>query len=145
MSAEEGAESRNGSGQVDDIADGIWRWAKQKAIGRMDLSFGAKECWRILAGFPEGSCFPSHYHIAETMGKSKSAVRRYLRELAGRNYIEITAVYDTEPRNGPRRRGQRRPRGQTSNTYTIRDQPDLIACATQIAQEWRAKQQTSKG
>jgi hypothetical protein len=100
-------------------------WAKRQAIGKMDLSFGARECWRILEGFPTGRCYPSHYFIAETMRKSKSAVCRYLRELKERGYIDIDKRSDR--------------RGQTSNGYIILDQPDLIARANQIFQEWAAK------
>jgi hypothetical protein len=118
------------------VADDIWRWAKRQAIGQMDLSLGARECWRILEGFPPGSCFPSHYHIATTMRKSVSAVRRYLKKLEGSGYVEISERYDENERLN-----RHRPRGQTSNTYTILDQPDPIARAVQIVQEWRAKQQ----
>jgi predicted ArsR family transcriptional regulator len=64
--------------------------------------------------------------IAETLRKSKSAVRRYLRELKQRGYIDIDDQFDK--------------RGQTSNTYTILDQADLIACANQVFQDWEAKQ-----
>jgi len=90
----------------------------------MDLSFGARDCWRILAGFPEGRCYPSHYYIAETMRRSKSAVRRYLRELKKGGYIDVDERSDK--------------RGQTSNGYFILSQPDLIA--RHILQEWEAKQ-----
>src|SRR5712664_3206185 len=114
----------------------IWTWAKRQAIVRMELSFGARECWRILDGFPEGKCYPSHFYIAETLRKSNSAVRRYLRELEQHGYVEITPRYETDVE---RSRGKRRPRGQTSNRYTVLDQPDLIACARQILQEWHAK------
>jgi hypothetical protein len=125
------------------ITEDVWRWAKRQAIVYMDLSFGAKECWRILDGFPLGSSFPSHYFIAETLGKSRSAVRRYLRELKGRGYIQITPQFD-KPRKGSRSRGDHRPpRGQTSNAYRVLDQSDLIARAKLIFQEWQAKQQRS--
>ncbi len=92
----------------------------------MDLSLGARECWRILDGFPTGRCYPSHYFIAETMLRSASAVRRYLRELKERGYIDIGERFNR--------------RGQRSNTYTILDQTDLVARANQILQEWAAKQ-----
>jgi hypothetical protein len=109
----------------DDKRKDAWTWAKRQAIGRMDLSLGARECWRILAGFPTGRCHPTHYFIAETMLRSPSAVRRYLRQLKERGYIEIDERSDR--------------RGQTSNDYIILDQPDLIARATKIFQEWAAK------
>ena len=121
------------------VADDMWKWAKRQAIGRMHLSFAAKECWRILDGFPAGSCYPSHYFIAETMRRSDSAVRRYLRELEQHGYIRITAQFDSA------RPGQKKPLGQTSNSYAMLDQPDLIAWATQILQEWHAKHQKSNG
>lgn len=142
MSADGAEYARTNSVGDSKITEDIWRWAKRQAIGQMDLSFGAKECWRILDGFPSGSCYPSHYYIAETMRKSVSAVRRYLRELKEGGYIEITARLDGI-RQGPR--GKSRPLGQTSNDYTILDQPDLIARARQLLQEWRAKQQRSNG
>jgi DNA-binding transcriptional MocR family regulator len=111
----------------------------------MNLSFGAKECWRILERFPSGSCYPSHYYIAEAMRKSLSAVRRYLVELKERGYIGITPRYDIKPAKGPRPRGQYHPRGQTSNNYTILDQPDLIARARQIVQDWEARRKKQEG
>ncbi len=79
----------------------------------------------MLEGFPPGRCYPTHYFIAETMLRSPSAVRRYLRELKERGYIKIEERSDK--------------RGQISNDYIILDQPDLIARATQIFQEWAAK------
>ena len=107
--------------------------AKRQAIGKMDLSFGARECWRLLEGFPRGSCFPSHFYIAETMRKSPSSVCRYLRELKNLGYIEIVANYDTGFAGS-------RPRGQTSNRYAVLEQVDLVARARQIFEDWSAKQ-----
>ncbi len=123
--------------------DNIWCWAKRMAIVQMDLSFGARECWRILEAFPPGNCYPSHYYIAEKLGKSKSAVRRYLRELKLGGYIDIAVRYDDENRR--RRQSTKHPRGQTSNSYTVLDQQDLIARAQQLVQEWHAKQQKPQG
>ncbi|MEQ1949646.1 MAG: hypothetical protein ABL995_20815 [Bryobacteraceae bacterium] len=80
------------SGSDDKLAD-VWKWAKRQAIGQMDLSFGARECWRILDGFPPGKCYPSHWFIAEKLRKSQSAVRRYLRELKLSGYISINANF----------------------------------------------------
>jgi hypothetical protein len=124
-------------------AEEIWRWAKRQAIVRMDLSFGARECWRILEAFSPDSCFPSHWYIAETLRRSSSAVRRYLRELKQGRYIDIVARRDEGNIRQPR--STRRPRGQTSNNYVLLDQPDLIAVARQIVQEWYAKQKRSNG
>jgi DNA-binding IclR family transcriptional regulator len=111
----------------------VWKWAKRQAISQMDLSFGARECWRVLDGFPPGQCYPSHWYIAEKLRKSKSAVRRYLRELKERGYVRIEEQFDDLRRWSP-------DRGQTSNAYTVLDQADLIARAKQIFQEWEAKQ-----
>jgi len=116
----------------DDKRAGIWTWARRQAIGQMDLSFGARECWRILEGYPPGQSYPSHWYIAEKLRKSRSAVRRYLRELDAGGYVRITAQFDEVRRPG-------RYRGQTSNAYTILDQEDLIARATQIFQDHEAK------
>jgi hypothetical protein len=126
------------------IAD-IWRWAKRQAIGQMDLSWGARECWRILEAFPPGQCYPSHWYIAERLRRTRSAVRRYLRELNERGYIEISPRYDDDNTQARRPRANRPPRGQTSNDYVVLDQPDLIAAARQIVQDWKAKQHQSKG
>ena len=109
-----------------------WRWAKRRAIGRMDISFGARECWRVLDGFREDSCYPSHWYIAQMLGRSQSAVCRYLRELEQHGYIEICPRLDDTLDNG-------RPRGQTSNEYVILEQSDLMACARQIIEEWNAR------
>src|SRR5436305_9574402 len=110
-------------------AEDIWRWCKRQAIGQMDLSFGARECWRIIEGFPPGRCYPSHYFIAEILQKSVSAVRRYLRELKGCGYIASEARYNNDnKRPGALRNRRHKPRGQTSNNYVVLDQPDLIAC-----------------
>jgi hypothetical protein len=49
----------------------IWKWAKRQAIVRMDLSWGARECWRILEGFPEGKCYPSHYTIRRNASQER--------------------------------------------------------------------------
>ena len=111
----------------------IWTWCKRQAITRMDLSWGAKETWRILEAFPPDRCFPSHYYIAERLLKSRSAVRRYLRELEDKGYIAVSARYDEMKRSKTSKR--RTPKGQTSNDYTILDQSDLIACAKQILQD----------
>lgn len=129
-----------------DVTIDIWCWARRQAIVRMHLSLGAKECWRVLDGFPRSSCFPSHYYIAMTMGKSVSAVRRYLKELEQCGFIKITAQFDDKikrPNHGSPQ--QNRPRGQTSNSYTMLDQEDLVARATQIVEEWYAKQQKAPG
>lgn len=114
-----------GMSSSEDKQRGVWKWAKRQAIGRMDVSLGARECWRILDSFPAGRCYPTHYYIAERMLKSPSAVRRYLQELKEAGYIRITRHFDY--------------RGQTSNRYTMLDQEDLIACAQQILQESQAK------
>jgi hypothetical protein len=125
--------------------DDIWKWAKGNAIGSMDVSLGARECWRLLYSFPVDRCYPSHFWIAEKMHKSVSAVRRYLAELKQNGYIEITVQYDDDiNRPGDRRFRSRKPRGQTSNRYTVLDQPDLITVAQQIVQDWYAKTQRSK-
>jgi hypothetical protein len=100
----------------------------------MDLSWGARECWRILEAFPPGKCYPSHYYIAERLRKSKSAARRYLFELKRLGYVAIVEQFGAS-------RSKRAPRGQTSNSYSLLDQPDQIACAKQIVQEWHAKHQ----
>ena len=116
-----------------------WLWALRRAIGQMDISFGAKETWRILEGYNRDDCWPSHLHLALTLGKSPSAVRRYLRELKDKGYIEIHPRYDD---GNTHRRGHKRraPRGQTSNQYFIQEgQPDLMAMAKQIMQELHAK------
>jgi len=118
-------QATNMSGSGDNRKE-LWIWAKRQAIGKMDLSFGARECWRILEGFPTGKCYPTHWWIAENLNKSKSAVRRYLRELEQRGYIGIVERFNRL--------------GQRSNTYTVLDQPDLIARATQIFQDLEAKQ-----
>jgi DNA-binding IclR family transcriptional regulator len=104
----------------------------------MDLSLGARECWRMLEAFPPGKCYPSHYHIAEKLRKSESAARRYLAELKRLGYIEIVFRFDAS-------RSKRAPRGQTSNSYTLLDQPDLIARARQIVQDWAAKRKKQEG
>ncbi len=81
------------------------------------------------------------------MRKSVSAVRRYLQELKGHGYIEITLRIEDEPRwpaDADKSAGPRPPRGQTSNMYTILDQEDLIARAQQIMQEWDAKRKKRK-
>jgi hypothetical protein len=113
---------------LDDKTKDVWIWARRQAIAQMDISFGARECWRILESLPMGNCHPSHWWIAETLRKSKSAVCRYLRELKERGYIDIDERSDR--------------RGQTSNDYIILDQPDLIARAKQIFQDWEAKQKS---
>jgi hypothetical protein len=124
------------------MVEDVWRWAKRQAIAQMDLSWGARECWRMLDAFPPGQCYPSHWYIAEKLRKSLSAVRRYLKELKKRDYIDISARYDDDVRRRRvRRSGPDRSRGQTSNSYTLLDQPDLIACARQIVQDWKAKRE----
>ena len=116
----------------------IWRWALGEAIAQMDLSWGARACLRILEAYPRDKCYPSHWYIAEKLKKSRSAVRRYLRELEQCGYIKITQQYDDQIARWPNR-------GQTSNSYTVLSQPDLTACANQIFQEWKAKQLGSVG
>lgn len=130
------------------IQQDVWTWAKGQAIGWMDLSLGARECWRNLYGFPAGKCYPSHCWIAFKMGKSVSAVRRYLRELEDGGYIRITQRIEDQPRwpANPDHEfaGPRPPRGQRSNMYTILDQEDLIARAQHIMQEREAKQNRNR-
>ena len=79
------------------------------------------------------------------MNKSRSAVRRYLKELSQKRYIKIVPRYDSENTQWRGARSTTRPRGQTSNSYTLLDQPDLIAAAKQILQEWYAKQKRTSG
>jgi len=117
--------------------ESLWVWAKRQAISKMDLSWGAKEAWRILEAFPANHCFPSHWYIAERLLKSRSAVRRYLRELEEKGYIATTPRHDEMKASKSSK--HRTPRGQTSNAYTILDQPDLIARARQILEDWHAK------
>jgi len=137
MSAPGGADKDHSAASID--PEGIWRWAVKEAIGYMDLTLGARETWRILHGYT-GKCYPTHWTIAERLRRSASAVCRYLRELTDKGYIMIEARYDD---GTTRRPGQlhRKPRGQTSNLYTILKQPDLTARAQQIVQEWHAKRQ----
>jgi response regulator of citrate/malate metabolism len=104
-----------------------WTWAKRQAIVQMELSFGAKEIWRIIESFE--SCYSSHWWFAEKLRKSPSAVRRYLRELKQGGYIQIDKQFDR--------------RGQTSNRYTVLNQEDLMARANQIHNDWSAKQKWS--
>lgn len=135
-------EDERGAPETDaDRATSISKWAKRQAIGQMHLSWGAREVGRILDAFREGQCFPSHWWVAERLHLSRSAVRRYLRKLKENGYIEITAQYERYDGTGPARRRGHTPRGQRSNSYTLFDQPDLIACARRILEEWRVKQQ----
>jgi DNA-binding transcriptional MocR family regulator len=110
----------------------------------MDLSFGARECWRILDAFPEGHAYPSHYYLAEKLRMSRSAVRRYLRELKEAGFIQIRPRYDDENPQPRAVRKSDRPRGQTSNLYVVLNPADLVACAQQIIQDWTAKRQRVK-
>lgn len=115
---------------AEDITEDVWKWAVRKAIIRVDLSWGARECWRLIADFPPGKCFVSHNWLALTLNKSKSAVQRYLRELRDGGYIKIQHRYDDS---------DWRSYGQKSNVYVVLDQPDLIAAATEIFQDYSAK------
>ena|ERR1035441_3188873 len=119
MTAAEGPQVKKDPDATAFAAD-LWTWAKRKAIGQMDISLGARECWRILEAFPSGSCFPSHYYMAETMHKSPSAVRRYLKELKNRGYIEIAAQYDGDNNrhaSTSRTRSHKRPLGRSSRSF----------------------------
>jgi hypothetical protein len=65
-------------GSSDDKQQDLWTWAKRQAIGKMDLSFGARECWRIIEGFPKGRCYPTHYWIACSGGRTTATPYSHL-------------------------------------------------------------------
>ena len=73
-----------------DIRQRGWFWIENELIDRTDLSFEEKAMYMILARFTDkdGKCFPSIEKLAESIGKDKRTVIRYIKKLEEKGLIE---------------------------------------------------------
>lgn len=73
-----------------DIRQRGWFWIENELIDRTDLSFEEKAMYMILARFTDkdGKCFPSIEKLAESIGKDKRTVIRYIKKLEKKELIE---------------------------------------------------------
>ena len=76
--------------EMRDIRQRGWFWIENKLIDRTDLSFEEKAMYMILARFTDkdGKCFPSIEKLAESIGKDKRTVIRYIKKLEEKGLIE---------------------------------------------------------